>query len=135
MRDKIKKRHSRNKQYWAIEALERDNYSCVKCFLSCEEVNILVHHLDESRKNGYKNMNNSLDNLMTLCKKCHAIVHGYTQDKEVKRRIIAKKLVVEDKTLQEIGDEFGISRQRVYQILWNGDKSGSWEEVRQLASV
>ena len=37
----------------------------------CEQAKskLVVHHLDSNRKN------NSLDNLSTLCTKCHSLVH------------------------------------------------------------
>lgn len=34
-----------------------------------------VHHKDESRKHGTSNMNNNLDNLITLCFGCHLKIH------------------------------------------------------------
>lgn len=56
---------------WALEALERDDYKCVDCGT---EKSLVVHHLDESRKTG--KLNNDLQNLVTLCRHCHAIRHG-----------------------------------------------------------
>jgi len=49
-------------------ALKRDNYKCVKCG-STEDLH--VHHIIELSQNG----TNELDNLLTLCPKCHAKAH------------------------------------------------------------
>ena len=53
--------------------LRRDNFTCQKC--GCTYlVNLVVHHLDGAGRNK-KVKNNSLDNLQTLCRKCHANAH------------------------------------------------------------
>ena len=98
---------------WTKDALERDKYSCKDC--GVKEVELLVHHLDESRKLGIKNMNNDLGNLITLCRKCHAIRHGFSF-KSPHLKII-EELREQGRTYQEIGDYIGISRQRVHQLL------------------
>ena len=55
--------------------LERDNWQCQKCFLTAEQhlllfsKNISVHHIDGNKQN------NSLDNLITLCVRCHRQLH------------------------------------------------------------
>jgi len=54
-----------------IKALERDNYSCQICG-STEK--ILVHHIDRTGR-GSLNHNNNLDNLITLCRRCHIKEH------------------------------------------------------------
>ena len=55
---------------------------------------LLVHHKDESRKLGNKNINNNPDNLMTLCHMCHGTKHsklrGTYQAKVHKLKIDAK---------------------------------------------
>ena len=52
------------------QVLERDNYTC-QC-PDCEYKTILldIHHIDYDKKN------NSLDNLITLCDKCHTKTNG-----------------------------------------------------------
>ena len=58
-------------------ALERDNYQCQHCGMSREQHFILfnksltVDHIDKNGINS-KEKNNDLDNLMTLCFRCHA---------------------------------------------------------------
>ena len=108
------KEHRKNNNYqpgsdfWYINCLKRDNYKCVDCGV---EIDLIVHHIDGSRKLGIKKMNNNLDNLLTLCKPCHARKHGYTADHED---------VIEMReggmTFQEIGDKLGLSRQRAHQL-------------------
>lgn len=51
------------------KVMERDNFSCVTCKRKYPNVNLVVHHIDENKKN------NKLDNLITLCRACHARLH------------------------------------------------------------
>jgi hypothetical protein len=55
------------------EVLKRDGYQCGICGTYN---NLIVHHIDG---HGYTNgiPNNSLDNLMTLCKFCHTNLHWW----------------------------------------------------------
>lgn len=53
-------------------ALERDNYRCVKCGLRSL---LTVHHKDGNGR-GSEQPNNTLDNLETLCRCCHAALHS-----------------------------------------------------------
>jgi 5-methylcytosine-specific restriction endonuclease McrA len=54
--------------------LVRDNWKCVKCGESKKRLN--VHHIDRSGQPDYYNkMNNKIDNLMTLCGRCHVKIH------------------------------------------------------------
>lgn len=96
---------------WTLEALKRDGDKCVDCGVSQDKAVLIVHHIDESRKKGFRNMNNELDNLATLCRPCHARRHGYTNDHED-----AKEMRLSGYTFQEIGGKLGLSRQRVHQI-------------------
>lgn len=112
------KGHKKAKEFWAIECIERDNRRCKHCNLNELASTLVVHHLDESRKNGYKSMNNNLNNLILLCKKCHAKIHGQTKNKEERKKIIFG-FMKENKTYQEIGNILGVSRQRVFQIIEN----------------
>lgn len=48
--------------------LERDNFVCVIC--KSDDVRLHVHHLDKNQ------LNNSEDNLFTLCARCHSYIHG-----------------------------------------------------------
>ena len=56
------------------KALERDNYRCSICG-STERLQ--VHHIDETGRNKPKEIqNNELNNLITLCAKCHIEQHN-----------------------------------------------------------
>lgn len=98
---------------WVIKALERDNYKCTDCG---SENSIIVHHKDESRKRGTKTMNNSLENLVTLCRSCHADIHKQTMQFKNPNINLIMELRNQGKTFQFIADHLGISRQRVHQI-------------------
>ena len=51
------------------KVLERDNYACRICHKDGAEAKLNVHHIDINRKN------NNMDNLVTLCARCHRQVH------------------------------------------------------------
>jgi len=106
------KKHTLKWYPWIVEALKRDNFSCVKCG---KKEGIVVHHIDESRRKGQDKMNNKLDNLMSLCRICHAQEHRYSLKINPNIHLI-KELREQGKTFQEIGDHIGISRQRVHQL-------------------
>lgn len=55
---------------------DRDGRVCIECGVSEVELGYLlsVHHLDCNKKN------NQIDNLVSLCKKCHAKVHWSASD-------------------------------------------------------
>ncbi len=62
------------------EVLERDNFQCTKCGMSQEQSIILfnnklsVHHEDgNGRRKSFKN--NDINNLYTICMRCHKILH------------------------------------------------------------
>jgi len=102
--------------------MSRDNQKCVKCG---SKDNLLVHHIDGSRKLGNNSMNNELSNLITLCYKCHAIEHGITKEKQpkepkelptAKRNHDIVEMVESGMTYAEVGTTLGISRQRIHQI-------------------
>ena len=100
--------------YWVFETLQRDNFKCRDCNNNNFN-NLLVHHLDESRKNGQLNMNNNSNNLLTLCKKCHSKRH-----KQTKKHPEIIEMVIMGLSFAEIGRNLGISRQRVHQIYKHG---------------
>ena len=108
-------KYIRDKQYpWIRKALKRDNYKCRQCN---SNRGLIVHHIDEDRKNGWYTMNNKLSNLMTLCKSCHAYIHNLHLKFSRPDKYLIKELRDQNKTYEEIGDYLGISRQRVHQIM------------------
>lgn len=52
------------------KVLLRDDYTCTMCG---NKRNLVVHHIDFSGQGD--NPNNDLDNLVTLCRKCHINIH------------------------------------------------------------
>ncbi len=92
-----------NKKYWMKgslmfggnreQAIQRDGEKCVKCGMTRAEHiavyghDITVDHIDK-RGSKVKDKNNSLDNLQTLCLKCHSykdnvfkkVTHQFTLD-------------------------------------------------------
>lgn len=51
-------------------AMERDDFSCLNCGQRYPYVSLVVHHLDGDKTK------NTLNNLVTLCRSCHAKVHA-----------------------------------------------------------
>lgn len=105
-----------------IEALERDGWKCVRCG---EEEDIIVHHIDGSRRLGLNRMNRSLDNLMTLCWTCHSKEHG-NRVIDIDEMLNLKR---SGKTLKEVGELFGVSRQRIHQIM---NKQLALDKITQI---
>ena len=52
----------------------RDNFTCVNCGVKGESSTLIVHHKDLTGRNKL-NHNNSIDNLITLCRACHLAEH------------------------------------------------------------
>lgn len=88
------------------KVLERDNYSCQ----NCREINpksLVVHHIDEVIEN------TSMDNLVTLCRACHA-KHHHSGSLNVKYKEVSKESVIEaiesSNNLEEAARKLGITR-------------------------
>lgn len=101
------------RQYpWVFECLKRDGGKCTKCGGVDQ---LLVHHIDGSRRTG--KLNNEMSNLLTLCRKCHSIVHG-------QKRENMENDVVEMReagfSFREIGEKYGYSRQRAHWLYQKG---------------
>jgi hypothetical protein len=64
-----------------FKCLERDNWECQNCGMSQEQSIILfnrklvVHHIDGKGRNS-NIKNHKLENLITLCPRCHGKIHG-----------------------------------------------------------
>lgn len=63
------------------KVLKRDNYKCIECGNSKD---LLVHHRDGKGK-GFKIKNNNLNNLITLCRGCHSILHNDIRWQQAKK--------------------------------------------------
>lgn len=102
-------------QYLGV--FERYNYSCADC--SSDSSALIIHHIDHSRKNG--KLNDSFDNLVVLCRKCHARRHEHnisdSRDKIVSLlQMYSISNTLYHGSLQKVADSFGISRERVRQV-------------------
>jgi len=100
-----------------IQCLARDNFSCQIChkisqFPDENYRDLNIHHKDNKGYGHTPYPNNSLDNLVTLCDSCHLQLHYDVLEKH--KSIVA--LRNEGFTFQAIGEKFGVSRQRIFQI-------------------
>lgn len=66
------KREQRNYSGRREAILKRDGYTCQKCGSTHQ---LLVHHVDGNGR-GHPHPNNSIDNLVTWCRKCHCGHHS-----------------------------------------------------------
>jgi hypothetical protein len=91
-----------------------DKYICQMCKKIPALDKLVVHHKDRNRKN------NSLTNLITLCRSCHGKIHQKDNNKRIKRNLTNEKSVVELRniglTFEEIGNKLGFTRQRAFMI-------------------
>ncbi len=95
-----------------IQAIARDFYMCTKCGET--DINkLIIHHIDNSRKT--KKLNDELNNLTTLCKPCHAVIHCVNEPKIDMRRLIV--LLQKKLFFSQIAKELKISKQRVSQLV------------------
>jgi len=80
-----RKKHPEKYKYFyggnKSKAFIRDNFTCQVCGKNKNEVQIVIHHIDNNgkqRKGKFlkaKEQNNSLGNLITLCHSCHCKIH------------------------------------------------------------
>ena len=68
----LKRAHNKNFSGLRDSVIERDKHSCQVCGYSNK---IIVHHIDENPKN------NTMDNLITLCKICHTVIERMNRTK------------------------------------------------------
>lgn len=116
-------------------ALERDGWICQECGMSQEKCIVMfnrglsVHHKDETGLNVPKEeKNNDLDNLVTMCTRCHNLLHRKINKKRIfgdlleqddsewkyprLRYVLDKKktkLGTITKAKEELGEELGVS--------------------------
>jgi hypothetical protein len=88
--------------FWNVReyVLARDRHVCQRCQGKSKDDVLNVHHI-ESRKTG----GDSPDNLVTLCKTCHSLIHRTRSEHEIER----KSRSFRDAT------QMGIIRWRVYE--------------------
>ena len=90
--------------------LKRDNYPCQLCGQMSSA--LYVHHIDNNGHGMASKPNNILSNLIAVCRPCHGKHHGNVLFRN--KAIVA--LHLQGYTFQEIGNMFGVSRQRIHQI-------------------
>lgn len=96
-----------------ILCLKRDNYSCIACG---SKENLDVHHRDGNSYRKVKNgANNNLDNLITLCHKCHLRLHLLNVRK--RGNLVKYHQKYPTMSYAALGRVFKLSRERVRQIL------------------
>jgi len=95
---------------WVDHAKKRDNYKCRKCGKIETDNDLIVHHIDESRKTG--KLNNRPGNLITLCRPCHAREHNL-----VSNRQDVFELINAGYPISWVAKKLGISRQWVYHLI------------------
>ena len=86
--------------------LKRDKYRCVNCG---SKNNLNVHHIDNNGPQRTNSPNNNLDNLQTLCYKCHLKIH-FKIDKDKDKEIIDMREIF-GCTWTSIGKTYGMTRQ------------------------
>lgn len=80
-KERIKRKINREKMHFDSkrkQVLRRDDYTCIRCNSRKEgndTKNLIVHHKDRLGR-GSEVKNNDLQNLITLCRSCHAKEHS-----------------------------------------------------------
>ena len=95
------------------QCLARDSYRCQMCGVTSDILHI--HHKDGLGQGKTKKPDNGLSNLITLCPSCHFRCHDSHKIKLERVRKL-KEMRDNGKTYQEIGEYFGVSRQRIHQL-------------------
>jgi 5-methylcytosine-specific restriction endonuclease McrA len=106
-----KERYHSERRYggnW-LAVLRRDGHRCVECGTN---QSVRVHH---RRGTSF----NDLHDLVTLCAHCHAQAHGRAIGSPALALRAAAMIDLRNDgyTFQEIGSSYGVSRERVYQIM------------------
>jgi len=101
--------------------LEQDKYQCALCG---NTDNPSIHHKDGKSYYRFKlNTNNSLDNLITLCHKCHMKTHGFIKSPRT-LEIIEYHVSNPHFTRSELAKHFNLSRERIGQIIGRKSQQG-----------
>jgi len=66
-------RHSKEYDAWRFAVYKRDNYTCQHCKKKCRGREIVAHHLKNFKD--FPKERFMISNGITLCRKCHKIVH------------------------------------------------------------
>ncbi|MDD5338437.1 MAG: HNH endonuclease [Dehalococcoidales bacterium] len=105
------------------KVLERDGHLCQMCGAQDD---LEVHHKDNRGPHiAGAEADNSLSNLITLCPSCHQRLHRKVIGKHIKILSLRKQGM----TYEEIGLRFGLSRQRIHQIIQYQNKRKAADPV------
>ncbi len=100
------------KDSYVSDALRRANYQCEICTTTSRK--LYVHHKDEFGKGKTKHPNNDWGNLLAVCAQCHMRLHKIGVFPNIK---VIRLLRAQGHTFKQIGEVFGVSRQRAHQLL------------------
>ena len=118
------------REHTRVKVRERDNHSCQNCGKKKKKNGraLDVHHLNGEcgKKSRKYDKVSEMNGLITLCHKCHYNRHDRSEKLNnfnhnrprinIKRDLEIIKLRKERYKLHEIGEKYGISRERVRQI-------------------
>ncbi len=88
------------------QVLLRDKYKCLKCGKSIKEIRIDIHHIINRKSFISRLKANSLDNLISLCEKCHSILENILRKQVKTGRIAGKSRTDNQQPSQEITRKF-----------------------------
>lgn len=91
------------------DVLKRDNYMCQMCYKG-KDLN--VHHRDGKGRGYMGKIDNSMSNLITLCKSCHRRLHS----SKVNPTHIISVAKYWDETDSNIGKMLGLSKPTIRKI-------------------
>ena len=76
-----KSRSSWNYEQWRKSVFERDNYTCQECL---SKKNLNAHHIKSKKE--FPDLIFEINNGKTLCRRCHARLHGIEMCNIIKRK-------------------------------------------------
>lgn len=71
-------RHGKN----ALKCFERDNFTCQKCGKQAKTIREILQFIPH--RINFNEKDNRLENLLTLCRSCHSVLHRELEEKAVK---------------------------------------------------
>lgn len=105
--------HPRKLSYQEL-AFATNGKQCQRC--GTQSKKLYVHHKDEKGKSKTLYPDNSLDNLQVLCARCHMKAHNIGVIPNLTK---LQEMRSHGLTLEAIGEYFGVSRQRIHQLIKN----------------
>lgn len=94
------------------EILRRTTFRCEIC--AATNRRLYIHHKDELGYSKTNTPNNNHANLLIVCAKCHMQLHKIGVFPDIK---VIIQLRTQGYTLRRIGEVFGLSKQRIHQLL------------------